>query len=103
MRAEMGPASRPGAWRVYVMGDVGNGDHGVPTVLAVGLGPYRVVEVAGIGAVDCDEGYVAQVFPSVGIAQRFGRLGFGGGVIGEFDRNIVCVNGDQAEAAGVVQ
>ena len=90
------------AARPDVPGDVGDGDQQVPAAAVVGvgvrLGPDRVVEVAGVLAVDGDQRNLAQVLP---VAERRrpggGRLGQGG--VRKSRRDVVVLDGDQADGA----
>ena len=86
----------------HVPGDVGDGDQDAPAagMVRVGLGEHRVVEVAGVLAVDRDQRRVAQV---EALAQ-----GGGAGALGllqrrrrELDRDVVGRDRDQADGARV--
>ena len=84
---------------LHVGGDVGDGDHDHPTAfvpgIGVGLGPHRVVAVAGVHRVESDEGQMPQIlaafqvglFRRVSLAQHRFREGIG---------NAVGMNGDEA-------
>ena len=80
-------------------GDVGDGHHHHPAALVawvgVGLGPYRIVAVAGVGRIDGDEGEMPQIFPALQIGRdrrfRLAEHGFGKGV-----GDAVGVDGDKA-------
>ena len=87
------------------MGHVGDGDHRTPAALIVrrgiGPGPDRVVEVAGVRAVDGHQGQR----PQVGAALQGGRLlplGLGQRLVGEVQRQAVGVDGREADRAGRV-
>ena len=69
-------------------------------VIGIGLGEHRIVEVAGILAVDGDQRQLAQIEP---VAQRRGPgvFRFPGGGLGELDRDVVGGDRDQADGARV--
>ena len=75
------------------MGDVGDGDDEAEAG-AVGFGVDGVVEVAGVFAVDGDEGRVAEVF-AISEGDGSGGFGFGDGGLGEDGGDVVGVDADQ--------
>ena len=88
----------------HIPGDIGDRDDEVPAaaVLRIGvrLGPHRVVEIAGVAAVDRDQRDIAQI-GSPGRAHRQRRLGFGERGGGKFGRDVVGGDRQQADRAGV--
>ena len=88
----------------HIPGDVGDRDDEMPAaaVLRVGirLGPHRVVEIAGVAAVDRDQREIAQI-GAPGRAHRQRRLGFGERGGGKFGRDVVGGDRQQADRAGV--
>ena len=84
------------------MGHVGDGDDRTPAARIVrrgiGLGPDRVVEIAGVRAVDGHQGERAQVRPRVETRRRH-VLGLRQRLVGEVDRQAVAVDGGQTDRA----
>ena len=84
------------------MGDVGDGDDRTPAARIVrrriGLGPDRVVEVAGVRTVDGHQGERAQVRPPVETRRRH-VLGLRQRLVGEVDRQAVAVDRGQTDRA----
>ena len=91
-----------GAARPHEMGHVGDGDDRTPAARIVrrgiGLGPDRVVEIAGVRAVDGHQGEPAQVRPRVETRRRH-VLGLRQRLVGEVDRQAVAVDGGQTDRA----
>ena len=85
------------------MGHVGDGDHRAPASgivgRGVGLGPHRIVEIAGVGAVDGHQRERAEVRPPVE-ARCLQPLGLGQCLVGEAQRQAVAVDRGQADRAG---
>ena len=83
-----------GAARPHEMGHVGDGDDRTPAARiirrGIGLGPDRVVEIAGVRAVDGHQGERAQVRSPVE-ARRRHVLGLRQRLVGEVDRQAVAV------------
>ena len=83
--------------------DIGNGDDDVPAAgigrIRIGLGPHRVVEIAGVAVVDRDQRELAQIGAAGRISEpRGGRLGQRGGR--ELARNVECGDHHRADRAG---
>ena len=87
----------------HIPGYIGNGDDNVPAAFVVGVwirfGPYRVVEIPRVGAVDGDKRYLAQIGPH-GRRDRLCSFGSGYRFAGKLGRNVVGVDGNQAGCAG---
>ena len=87
-----------------VPGDIGDRHDKVPTAavlrVGVGLGPDRVVEVAGIAAVDGDQREVTQIGPC-GQARRHRRLGFGDCRSRKFGRDVIIRDNERTYHAGI--
>ena len=84
------------------MRDIGDRDHQPKAafLLRVGFGKHRVVEVARVGPVDGDQLHL----PQVGAAAKPDAscpLGFLQSGFGKFLRNIVGMDGNQADRAGI--
>ena len=92
------------AARPHIPGDVGDGDDEMPAAavlrIEIRLGPHRVVEVAGVTAVDRDQRDIPQI-GSTGRAHRQRRLGLGERGSWKFSRDVVGGNGQEAYRAGV--
>src|SRR5215831_11181393 len=88
----------------YVPGDVGYRHDEMPATaissVVIRLGPHRIVEVAGIAAVDGDQRDIAQI-GSTRQGRRPCRLGFGNCRDWEFGRNVMACDGQQTYRAGV--
>ncbi len=93
-----------GAAGPHIPGDVGDRDDEVPAAavlwVEVRLGPHRVVEIAGVAAVDRDQRDIAQIGSS-GRGDRQCRLGFGERRGRKFGRDVIGGNRQQAYRAGV--
>jgi len=68
--------------------------------IGVRLGPDRVVEVTGVGAVDCNQREVAQIAPACR-TRRKGCLGFGNRSNREFGRDVMTGEGEKTNRTGV--
>ena len=81
------------------MRDIGNGDDQLEAV-AIRFGIDGIIKIACVGPINGDQRHVAQISA---IAQRRGTcvLGFGDGRWGEFGRDVVRRDHDQADRAGV--
>ena len=86
--------------RAHAPGDVGDGDDDNPAVLVGGIGvgrsPDRIVMIAGVGGVDCDEGHLPQILPTVR-RRNLQRIRFAQDRFGEGVAQPVLVDGDQAD------
>ncbi len=84
----------------HVPGDVGNRDEQVPAAgvgrIGVSVGPDRVIEIAGVLAVDRHQRDVAQILP-VAERRRSGGRGLRERGVGKAHRDVVVVNGNQAD------
>ena len=86
----------------HIMGDVGDGDEDMPAArivrVAVGLGPYGIVEIARVDAVDGDQRHGAQI---AALAERWRAGGGGGGErgVGELGGDEIGVDGEQTDGA----
>ncbi len=94
------------AIRAHVVGDVGDRHQHAPAAgvlgIVVRLGVDGVVEVAGIGAVDGDQGKVPQVLaPGLVGRSRGGR--FGQNLLGEDIGDALLVERDETEGLRVVE
>ena len=87
----------------HVPGDIGDGDERVPAALmrGIGLGPDGIVEIARVGAVDGDERHLAQIGRARRASPAAPPRPAASARVGEFRRNAVRVDGDQAEGAGI--
>ena len=69
-------------------------------MVRVRLGEHRVVEIARVLAVDGDQGRVAQI-EAMAHRRCLGALGLVARGLGEFDRDVVGGDGDQAHGARI--
>jgi hypothetical protein len=87
-------------------GDVGDRDDEVPAAgvrrIGIGFGPYRIVEIARIGAVDRDEAEVSQVAAAGGLGGLRG-CGLGQRLVRKLVRDSKAGNRYQADRPGGVR
>ncbi len=89
----------------HIPGDVGDRDEEMPAAgigrVGIGLGPYRIVEIAGVAAVDRDQGQVAQI-GAPGRADRQRRLGLADRRRRKLGREVERGDRQEADRAGTV-